>query len=79
MSDASNNNTSRRRLGFLILGVVCVLGALGYGAYWFLDARFYESTDDAYVGGDIVVVTSREIATAQRLQTAHEPKLQSLR
>src|SRR5665213_2700472 len=39
------------------------LAALAYGAYWYLDARFYESTDDAYVSGDIVAVTSRENAT----------------
>lgn len=68
MSDASNNN-SRRQRGFIILGVVIVLAALGYGAYWFLDARFYESTDDAYVGGDIVAVTSRENATVMALYT----------
>ncbi|HKD46808.1 MAG TPA: HlyD family efflux transporter periplasmic adaptor subunit [Rhizomicrobium sp.] len=66
MSDASNNNTSRRR-GFLILSVVLVLGALIYGAYWYFDARFFESTDDAYVGGDIVAVTSRENATVLAL------------
>src|SRR5215469_14942630 len=67
MSDASNNDTSRRRRGFLFLGVVLVLGALAYGAYWNFDARFYESTDDAYVGGDIVAVTSRENATVLAL------------
>jgi len=63
MSDVSSNNSSRRQLGFVILGVVIVLAALAYGAYWYLDARFYESTDDAYVSGDIVAVTSRENAT----------------
>jgi membrane fusion protein, multidrug efflux system len=63
MSDVSSNNSSRRQIGFVILGVVIVLAALAYGAYWYLDARFYESTDDAYVSGDIVAVTSRENAT----------------
>lgn len=63
MSDVSSNNSSRRQLGFVILGVVIVLAALAYGAYWYLDARFYESTDDAYVSGDIVAVTSRENGT----------------
>ncbi|HEY5084229.1 MAG TPA: hypothetical protein VII48_06910, partial [Rhizomicrobium sp.] len=63
MSDVNTNNSSRRQIGFVILGVVIVLAALAYGAYWYLDARFYESTDDAYVSGDIVAVTSRENAT----------------
>jgi membrane fusion protein (multidrug efflux system) len=67
MSDASNNNNSRRQRGFLIFGVIIVIAALAYGAYWFFDARFYESTDDAYVSGNIVAVTSRENATVMAL------------
>jgi membrane fusion protein (multidrug efflux system) len=65
MSDAPKNNN--RRNGFLILGAVVVLVAIGYGLYWFLDARFYESTDDAYVAGNVVAVTSRESATVMSL------------
>lgn len=67
MSDASISNNSRRQRGFLILGAVMVIAALAYGAYWFFDARFYESTDDAYVSGNIVVVTSRENGTVLAL------------
>lgn len=67
MSDASTNNNSRRQRGFLILGAVIVIAALAYGAYWFFDARFYESTDDAYVSGNIVAVTSRENGTVLAL------------
>lgn len=42
------------------LGAVVAVAAVAYGLYWFLDARHYVSTDDAYVGGDIVAVTSQE-------------------
>ena len=76
MSDASNNNSSRRRRGFLILGAVIVIAGLGYGAYWFFDARFYETTDDAYVSGNIVAVTSRENATVMAL---HADNTQTVR
>jgi membrane fusion protein (multidrug efflux system) len=77
MSDASNsNNNSRRQRGFLILGAVIVIAGLAYGAYWFFDARFYESTDDAYVSGNIVAVTSRENATVMAL---HADNTQSVR
>jgi membrane fusion protein (multidrug efflux system) len=34
------------------------LGALGSGGYWFFDGRYFESTDDAYVDGDVVQITS---------------------
>jgi membrane fusion protein, multidrug efflux system len=67
MSDASTSNNSRRRRGFLLLGAVIAIAGLAYGAYWFFDARFYESTDDAYVAGNVVTVTSRENATVMAL------------
>jgi membrane fusion protein (multidrug efflux system) len=53
----ANGNGSRRR-GLLILSLVVVLGAAGYGAYWLLIGRHYQSTDDAYVSGDVVQITS---------------------
>ena len=77
MSDASNNsNKSRRQRGFMIFGALTVIAALAYGAYWFFDARFYETTDDAYVSGNIVAVTSRENATVMAL---HADNTQSVR
>jgi membrane fusion protein (multidrug efflux system) len=45
-------------LGLLGLSSVVVLGGLGYLGYWFVDGRYYESTDDAYVNGDVVQVTN---------------------
>src|SRR5258708_19145135 len=47
-----------RRLRLFGLGAVVVLSGLGYLGYWFFDGRYYESTDDAYVNGDVVQVTS---------------------
>src|ERR1700742_3089672 len=66
MSDPATPKNNRKR-GFLILGAVVLLGAVGYGLYWSLDARFYESTDDAYVAGNVVAITSRENATVMSL------------
>ena len=62
----SSSGTARKR-GFLILGLVVLVGAVAWGLYWFLAARFYESTDDAYVAGNVVAVTSRENATVSAL------------
>ena len=57
-----------RRLGLFALSTVVVLAALGYGAYWFVDGRYYESTDDAYVDGDVVQVTSEVPGTVLSLK-----------
>ncbi len=57
----------RRRKGFLLFGAVIVIAALIYGLWWLLAARHSEVTDDAYVAGNIVAVTSRENATVTAL------------
>jgi membrane fusion protein (multidrug efflux system) len=49
----------RRRRWIVGLGAALVLIALLVAAWWLLDARFYESTDDAYVAGDLVNVMSQ--------------------
>jgi membrane fusion protein (multidrug efflux system) len=56
-----------RRTGLYVLGAVVLLGGIGYFSYWFLDARFYESTDDAYVNGDVVQITSEVPGTVLAL------------
>jgi membrane fusion protein (multidrug efflux system) len=52
----SAGRTRRRALAGL--AAVVVMCGVGYAAYWFLDGRYYESTDDAYVNGDVVQITS---------------------
>jgi membrane fusion protein, multidrug efflux system len=47
-----------RRGRLVILALVVIVCGVGYGAYWFFDARYYESTDDSYVDGDVVQITS---------------------
>jgi membrane fusion protein, multidrug efflux system len=47
-----------RRRALTGLAAVVVLLSVGYAAYWFFDGRYYESTDDAYVNGDVVQITS---------------------
>jgi membrane fusion protein (multidrug efflux system) len=42
--------------GAAVLGLCA---AVGFAAYWWLDARFLESTDDAYVRADWVPVSAR--------------------
>jgi membrane fusion protein, multidrug efflux system len=49
---------SSGRRGLMILAAVVTIGGLGYLAYWRVYLRGFESTDDAYVNGDVVQVTS---------------------
>ncbi len=53
-----------RRRWLVILGAALTLIALAWLAWWLLYARFYESTDDAYVAGDMVNVMSQVSGTA---------------
>jgi membrane fusion protein (multidrug efflux system) len=40
------------------LGAAVALSGLGALGYWLIDGRYYESTDDAYVNGDVVQITN---------------------
>lgn len=55
---AAKQVRSARHLAFLGLGALILLGGVGGALYWFLYAQYYESTDDAYVNGDVVQITS---------------------
>ncbi len=55
-----------RKIGFLILGAVILIGAIAYGVMLFT-APPSEQTDDAYVGGNIVAVTARDGGTVLAL------------
>jgi membrane fusion protein (multidrug efflux system) len=41
-----------KQLVLLCLACVFGLAAAGYGYYWWAVDRFFQSTDDAYVGGE---------------------------
>jgi membrane fusion protein (multidrug efflux system) len=55
-TQAPRKNGKRR--GFLIAFTLLIMIALvAYGIWWFVFARHFESTDDAYVAGNVVQVT----------------------
>ena len=51
-----NNNGTRRKALTAVAAAVLLFGA-GYGAYYALVASHYESTDNAYVQGNLVQIT----------------------
>jgi membrane fusion protein (multidrug efflux system) len=64
MSDQETQKPkSKRRL--LLAGILSVflLAGVGYTLYWLLHARYHETTDDAYVGGNLVQITPQVAGT----------------
>ncbi len=49
----------RRHLAIIGGGLLLLLAALWFGIHWFTTSRFIESTDDAYVGGDITTIAPK--------------------
>jgi membrane fusion protein, multidrug efflux system len=50
------NEDRRKQLMFGFAALLVVAGLL-YGLYWLLHGRYYESTDNAYVNGNVVQIT----------------------
>jgi membrane fusion protein (multidrug efflux system) len=67
MSDTTQTPNGKRRFYFIILGLVVLVALVLYALYWLLFSRYFESTDDAYVGGNVVAITSKENATVMAL------------
>ena len=53
----------KRRVLLTIVSVVVILLLIAYGVWWALFARHFESTDDAYVAGNVVQVTPQVSGT----------------
>ena len=67
---------NRRRRWLVGLGAALALIALVWLAWWLLEARFYESTDDAYVAGDLVNVMSQVSGTVVSIAADETDRVQ---
>jgi membrane fusion protein (multidrug efflux system) len=52
----------RKRWLALVIGGLAAIG-IAYAAYWSIHLRYLQSTDDAYVGGNIVQITPQILGT----------------
>ncbi|HSY30013.1 MAG TPA: biotin/lipoyl-binding protein, partial [Burkholderiaceae bacterium] len=48
---------SKRRGLLIAFTILLLIVLIGYGIWWMIFARHFESTDDAYVSGNVVQVT----------------------
>ncbi len=55
--------TSKRKRALLILLVVVLIAGIGWALYYVLVGRWHESTDDAYVQGNVVSITPQATGT----------------
>jgi membrane fusion protein (multidrug efflux system) len=67
MNAPQTSNPQRKRLMLIATGVF-VLIAIAYGAWWWLVGSHYESTDDAYVHGNLVQITPQVPGTVVAIE-----------
>ncbi|MBB5502220.1 HlyD family efflux transporter periplasmic adaptor subunit [Paraburkholderia sp. MM5384-R2] len=63
-TSVANETSARKRKALLaLLSVAVVVSAAAYGTYYMTIARYHESTDDAYVSGNLVQLTPQVAGT----------------
>lgn len=58
IQEAPKNN-GKRKQHLILVSVLLLIVLICYGIWWFIFARHYENTDDAYVAGNVVQITSQ--------------------
>ncbi len=65
-----NRKPSFRRVALFTLAFLAVIGVTGASYYWWTVGRFIESTDDAFVGGDVTVIAPKVAGFISRIAVA---------
>ena len=63
-----SDNRRRRRRWLMTLAAVVLVAGTGFGGYWYLVGRFYESTNDAYLGADSVTIAPKVMGYIAQLE-----------
>lgn len=61
--------SSRRKLWLALLGIGVVVAGVAYGGYYFTYGQYHESTDDAYVNGNLVQLTPQVTGTVNAVNS----------
>ncbi|MFL5253689.1 MAG: HlyD family secretion protein [Rhodopila sp.] len=64
---ARSRRLSRRHMAAAALGFAALIGAGTYGYHWWNVGRFFESTDDAYVGGNVTPIAPHVAGFIQQI------------
>ena len=62
---ATSKPKPKKARGWLLrgLGVLVLLGIIAWGAWYFIEGRWYEETEDAYINGNVVQITPQMAGT----------------
>ncbi|WP_168795910.1 HlyD family efflux transporter periplasmic adaptor subunit [Paraburkholderia aromaticivorans] len=61
--------SGKRKLWLALLGIGVVVAGAAYGAYYFTYGQYHQSTDDAYVDGNLVQLTPQVTGTVNAVDT----------
>jgi membrane fusion protein (multidrug efflux system) len=59
---------NRKRLIARIALVIVLVGLAGFGYHWWTEGRFIEDTDDAYIGGNVTVISPKVAGYIAKLE-----------
>jgi membrane fusion protein, multidrug efflux system len=54
-----STRSSRKRVVVIAISPLLFTALVWFGCYWWTEGRFIETTDDAYVGGDVTTLSSK--------------------
>lgn len=76
-SQESPKNNGKRKRRLILVSVALLILLLAYGIWWFIFARHYENTDDAYVAGNVVQITSQVPGTVVAIHADDTERVQA--
>ena len=59
----ATQGSSARKKALTAVTILVLIGAIAYGVYWALVLNHFESTDNAYVQGNVVQITPQVVGT----------------
>ena len=74
---ADAQNQRKRKLGLTIAIGLFLIVALAWAAYWFLYARYHETTENAYVSGNMVMVNAQTVGTVEAIMADENQEIKA--
>ena len=74
---SSNNKSQKRKKGLSIFILLLLLIAIGSAAYWFFFIKGFEETEDAYVSGNQVMVSSQVAGNISKINVDNMDPVQT--
>ena len=75
--NSSNNKSQQRKKGLSIFILLLLLIAIGSAAYWFFFIKGFEETEDAYVSGNQVMVSSQVAGNISKINVDNMDPVQA--